>query len=48
MYLFGVTALSVKLMLEGWNWGHTPDLPFTSTISVVMTWCPLKTSCTRH
>ena len=28
-------------------WGETmviPDLPFTSTISVVMTWCPSKSS----
>jgi len=38
----------LKSMLERWNWGHVPDLPFTSTISIVMTCASLKKFCTRH
>jgi len=40
----------LKSILEKWNWGHAPALPFTSMIAIVMTWCPLQKflHCTRH
>ena len=39
----------LKSLLESWNWGSCPrPRPFTSTISTIITWCPIKNFCICH